>query len=244
MAANKSRASSSLKKKGNVINMDAESSKGDTVVFALAIALGVAMIVVIVLICVYANKRNSNGNDDSDGNCQGSEDTKYIEIDVLTQETPTTVLAESAHAHPQHHKVPHTHPHPHLNHQVPHPHPLPEIVLAATHSTGKGPTHVKAQEVAELVAATTSTYVFVHSNFCGACKRLNQEMHALEAEGKDVSSAHFLSTEEVSKLPSNLKSVFESQYILTLFKVGSGTVVKEQVGAPSSEKLREYFVKH
>ena len=82
------------------------------------------------------------------------------------------------------------------------------------------------------------------SNFCGACKRLNQEMHALEAEGKDVSSAHFLSTEEVSKLPSNLKSVFESKYILTLFKVGSGTVVKEQVGAPSSEKLREYFVKH
>ena len=127
MAANKSRASSSLKKKGNVINMDAESSKGDTVVFALAIALGVAMIVVIVLICVYANKRNSNGNDDSDGNCQGSEDTKYIEIDVLTQETPTTVLAESAHAHPQHHKVPHTHPHPHLNHQVPHPHPLPLV---------------------------------------------------------------------------------------------------------------------
>ena len=209
----------------------ASSKTGDAVVFALAIALGVAMIVVIILICVYASKRNGssdgNGSDEED-DCEDGKDTRYIEIDVLAQETPTTVLAESGKPRGSAATA-----------------PVPVVLPGPLHGTGgkgRGPTLVQASGMPNLVASPEHTYLFVYSDYCGACKKLKRELADLEHAGEDVSAAHFLSTDEVNKLPADLKSQLEPQYIPTLFKVGKGTVTKEQVGAPPADKIRSYFL--
>ena len=229
-----------------------DGSGGDAIVFALAIALGVAMVVVIILICIYASRRNNNDNDDTD--CQGSRDTRYIDIDVLAQKSttalasvqqPEAVLPKENSAvvltGPLKAQNPAlTVPKNEIHAMKPAVQPLAVAPNALTHTSAaaivskKPPTVIEADAVKALVESSDVSAIFVVSKSCGACIKLQQMLSGLD----DASKIQLLHVQELSKLPADLKAQLASQYIPTLFKVGNGTIEKDAVGVPSQETLQ------
>ena len=243
---------------GSSNSAEGGSSGGDAVVLALSIALGVAMVVVIVLICIYANKRNGDSdNDETD--CRGSRDTRYIDIDVLAQKTnPNPVLLEAA---PHVRTAATAESKPVLlsgplnvakmkadvlakpRESLVSPHVLTShfTSAAAVSKTGPGSgkphAEINSERATELLKGSKEASLFVVSKQCGACVQFKRLLAKLTSEGDDMSKVLLLDTEEVKKLPEDIKKSFAVQYIPTQIKLGNGTAKIAEVGVPKKELL-------